>query len=77
MAFARNDRLFTDGTDYAQLQREIRYVIGGTEEVAKVFRVIVLPKDWLTDPWGTLDELEHPDRWDDRLPAASAVVATR
>jgi hypothetical protein len=68
MAFARNDRLFTDGSDYAQLQREIRYVIGGTEEVAKAFRVIVLPRDWLTDPWATLDESEHPDRWDDRLP---------
>jgi hypothetical protein len=68
MAFARNDRLFTDGADYAQLQREIRYVIGGTEEVAKAFRVIVLPKDWLNEPWTTLDESEHPDRWDDRLP---------
>jgi hypothetical protein len=68
MAFARNDRLFTEGSDYAQLQREIRYIIGGTEEVAKAFRVIVLPKDWLTEPWATLDESEHPDRWDDRLP---------
>lgn len=68
MAFARNDRLFTDGADYAQLQREIRYVIGGTEEVAKSFLVIVLPKDWLNDPWTTLDESEHPERWDDRLP---------
>lgn len=68
MAFARNDRLFTDGSDYAQLQREIRYVIGGTEEVAKSFRVIVLPKDWISAPWVGLDESEHPDKWDDRLP---------
>ncbi len=68
MAFARNDRLFTDGADHTQLQREIRYVIAGSEEVAKAFRAIVLPKDWLSAPWVGLDELEHPDRWDDRLP---------
>jgi hypothetical protein len=68
MACARNDRQFSDGSDLAQLAKEIRYVIGGTEEVAKTFRVIALPKSWLTDPWSTLDEPEQPDRWDDRLP---------
>ncbi|MGH7961971.1 MAG: DUF499 domain-containing protein, partial [Candidatus Binatia bacterium] len=68
MAFARNDRLFTDGSDYAQLAREIRYVLGGDEAVAKAFRVVVLPRTWLTDPWTGLDESEHPDRWDERLP---------
>lgn len=68
MACARNDRLFSDGSDLAQLAKEIRYVIGGTEEVANTFRVIALPKSWLTDPWTTLDESEQPDRWDDRLP---------
>ncbi|MBI5006212.1 MAG: DUF499 domain-containing protein [Nitrosomonadales bacterium] len=68
MACARNDRLFSDGSDLAQLSKEIRYVIGGTEEVAKTFRIIVLPKSWLTDPWTSLDETEQPERWDDRLP---------
>lgn len=68
MSYARNDRLFTDASDFAQLQREIRYVIGGTEEVAKAFRVIVLSKDWLSSPWQGLDESEHPERWDERLP---------
>lgn len=68
MSFARNDRLFTDGTDHAQLAREIRYVLGGGEEVAKAFRVIALPAEWLNAPWVGLDETEHPDRWDDRLP---------
>jgi hypothetical protein len=68
MAFARNDRLFTDGADHAQLAREIRYVLGGSEDVPRVFRVIVLPENWLTDPWSSLDESEHPDRWDDRMP---------
>ena len=68
MACARNDKLFSDGSDLAQLAKEIRYVIGGTEEVARTFRVIALPKAWASDPWVSLDEAEHPDRWDDRLP---------
>ena len=68
MAFARNDKLFADGSDLAQLAKEIRYVIGGSEEVAKTFRVIALPKSWLTDPWSALDGGEQPERWDDRLP---------
>ena len=68
IACARNDKLFSDGSDLAQLAKEIRYVIGGTEEVAKMFRVIALPKSWLSDPWSSLDEDEQPERWDDRLP---------
>lgn len=68
MACARNDKLFTDGSDQAQLSKQVRYVIGGTDEVAKHFRVIALPKSWQTDPWSTLDDAEQPDRWDDRLP---------
>ena len=68
MACARNDKLFLDGSDLAQLAKEVRYVIGGTEEVAKTFRVIALPKSWPSDPWSSLDETEQPDRWDDRLP---------
>jgi len=68
MACARNDKLFTDGSDQAQLAKQVRYVIGGTDEVAKTFRVIALPKSWQTDPWSTLDEAEQPERWDDRLP---------
>ena len=68
MAFARNDQLFTDGSDKAQLAREVRYVLGGDETVAQGFRVIVLPQQWQTDPWNGIDESEQPDNWDDRLP---------
>ena len=68
MACARNDKLFADGSDEAQLAKEIRYVIGGADEVAKAFRVIALPKSWISDPWTPLDCAEHPDQWDDRLP---------
>jgi hypothetical protein len=68
MAYARNDKLFADGSDQAQLAKQIRYVIGGADEVAKTFRVIALPKSWASDPWTALDESEQPDKWDDRLP---------
>ena len=68
MSCARNDKLFADGSDQAQLAKEIRYVIGGTDEVAKAFRVIALPQSWIADPWSTLDPAEHPDQWDERLP---------
>lgn len=68
MAHARNDKLFTDGSDQAQLAKQVRYVIGGSDEVAKTFRVIALPKSWVNDPWTALDEAEQPDKWDDRLP---------
>lgn len=68
MACARNDKLFSDGSDQAQLAKQIRYVLGGGEEVAKNFRVIALPRSWQTDPWSSLDELEQPEKWDDRLP---------
>lgn len=68
MACARNDKLFTDGSDQVQLAKQVRYVIGGSDEVAKTFRVIALPKSWQNDPWTSLDEAEQPERWDDRLP---------
>lgn len=68
MAYARNDKLFADNSDQVQLAKQVRYVIGGGDEVAKSFRVIVLPKSWINDPWASIDETERPDRWDDRLP---------
>lgn len=68
MAYARNDKLFADAADQAQLAKQIRYVIGGGDDVAKTFRVIALPKSWGNNPWTLLDETEHPDKWDDRLP---------
>ena len=68
IAYARNDKLFADGSDQAQLAKQVRYVIAGSDEVAKTFRVIALPKSWTSDPWTSLDDAEHPDRWDDRLP---------
>lgn len=68
IAYARNDKLFADGADQAQLAKQVRYVIAGSDEVAKTFRVIALPRTWANDPWTLLDDAEHPNNWDDRLP---------
>ncbi|MEI7731346.1 MAG: DUF499 domain-containing protein [Verrucomicrobiota bacterium] len=73
LAHARNDKLFEKGgpheaRDVERLASELRYVIGGAEEVSRTFRVVVLRKLWQTDPWSELPETERPDRWDGRLP---------
>lgn len=68
MVMARNDKLFTDGSDLRHLAKEVRYVVGGGEEVARTFRVLPLSKNWRVDPWSVLDEQEQPERWDGRIP---------
>jgi len=68
IANARNDKLFADGSDTDQLARETRAVIAGKENVAKAFRVIVLRNRWLTAPWEELEENDHPNQWDERIP---------
>jgi hypothetical protein len=68
MATVRNDKLFADGADLAQLAREIRYVIGGEESQTHPVRVVVLPVAWKTAPWAGLEEADQPKRWENRLP---------
>lgn len=67
LAHAKNDKLFESNQDIEQLAAEVRYVIGGSEEVSRKFRVVVLRKNWQSDPWAELPENERPDRWDGRL----------
>ncbi len=68
IASARNDKLFIDGSDQEQLAKEVRYVISGQEGVSKAFRVIVLPSNWSSAPWASVDEKARPQSWDERLP---------
>jgi hypothetical protein len=68
IASARNDKLFQQGEDAARLALEVRYVIGGSTDIANRFRVIVLPQYWKTDPWQGVDEADHSGHWDDRMP---------
>ncbi len=67
-AAARNPKLFANGEDETQLIREIRYVIYGDPGVPLPFRVIALPKSWLTDPWTGLPPEDQPAMWDNRIP---------
>lgn len=67
LAHAKNDKLFESNQDIEHLATEVRYVIGGSEEVSRQFRVVVLRKNWQIDPWIELPEIERPDRWDGRL----------
>jgi hypothetical protein len=67
LAHAKNDRLFENNQDVEQLAAEVRYVIGGTEEISRQFRVVALRKKWQSDPWSELPENERPDHWDGRL----------
>lgn len=68
LAYARNDRLFTDGSDRTHLAKEVRFVLAGGDDAVRNFRIIVLPKDWETKPWDEVDEADRPDRWDERVP---------
>jgi hypothetical protein len=68
LAYARNDKFFEDGSDTQRLAREIRYVIGGADDLPKMYRVIVLPKSWRSEPWPYLEGSERPENWDDRFP---------
>ncbi len=68
IASARNDKLFLEEQDLAHLAREVRYVIGGGQDTATRFRVIVLPQAWNRDTWDSVEEPDQPAQWDDRIP---------
>jgi len=68
MSTARNDRQFADGSDLIQLAKETRYVLAGSGDVPREFRVVVLSADWISTPWAGLDDDEQPVNWDERLP---------
>ncbi len=68
MATARNDRLFSDGSDVQELSKQIKYVLAGSDQNLKPSHVIVLPSDWLVHPWDNLDLQDQPSNWDERPP---------
>lgn len=67
LAHAKNEKLFLNGEDIEHLAKEIRSVIGGPESVSHIYRVVVLKKNWQSDPWSDFEEKDHPKNWDDRL----------
>lgn len=68
MAHAKNDKLFNEGQDIEHLAQEIRYVLAGNESNNSLGRVIVLRKNWQSNPWDDVDEKDHPENWDTRIP---------
>jgi hypothetical protein len=68
IAHAKNDKLFNEGQDIEHLAQEIRYVLGGSESVSSLGRIVVLKKNWQRDPWNEVDEKDCPENWDNRIP---------
>lgn len=68
LAEARNDRLFADRSDHAELAKHVRYVLSGSEDVSRDFVVVVLPHDWHSSPWEGSGQAVPPAQWNDRLP---------
>ena len=67
LAYAKNDKLFADGRDKARLLRLVRFIIGGSEAIAKKFHIIVLGPDWTTNPWQFVPEEDLFPKWDHRI----------
>ncbi len=68
IAHAKNNKLFNEGQDVEYLAQEIRYVLSGSESNSSLGRVIVLKSNWQRNPWVDLDEKDHPEKWDNRIP---------
>jgi hypothetical protein len=68
LSHAKNDRLFQNGEDAEHLAKEIRSVISGPEHVSQNYRVVVLQKNWSSNPWSEFEEKDQPKNWDGRLP---------
>lgn len=68
LAEARNDRLFADGSDVAELAKHARYALSGSEDVSRDFVVVVLGPRWQDAPWDGPVQVVPPPSWGDRLP---------
>ncbi|MDQ3621673.1 MAG: DUF499 domain-containing protein [Verrucomicrobiota bacterium] len=70
LAHAKNDRAFASGgpqagRDLEMLASQVRYVIGGSEDISRGNRVVVLLGNWRNDPWAHVAKADRPDKWDD------------
>lgn len=68
LAEARNDRLFTDGSDYLELAKQIRYALAGGDEMSRDFVLVVLGRGWQSSPWSGAGEASKPETWGERIP---------
>ncbi|SUC42961.1 MULTISPECIES: hypothetical protein [Providencia] len=68
LAHAKNDKLFQKDEDVEHLAKEIRYALVGDGNQSNIYRTIVLKKQWRTSPWADIEEKDHPQHWDNRIP---------
>ena len=68
LAHAKNDKLFQKDEDVEHLAKEIRYALVGDGNQSNIYRTIVLKKQWRTAPWSDIEEKDHPQHWDNRIP---------
>lgn len=66
IAHARNNKLFEDGSDIEHLAKMIHSLLAGLDQ--SPYRIIVLRKNWESDPWNELSPDDHPHAWDNRIP---------
>ncbi|MCH7605477.1 DUF499 domain-containing protein, partial [Patescibacteria group bacterium] len=68
MAYAKNDSFFENNEDKVHLANEIKYVLAGADANSQSYKIIVLTHNWNTNPWGDVEERDHPKNWDNRIP---------
>jgi hypothetical protein len=68
LTYARNDKQFEDERDLKQLAKELRHIVGGDETTSPLFRTVVLPKDWASNPWAELEDADKPAGWSSKIP---------
>lgn len=66
LASARNSKLFADGKDVEYLAKLLHSTLAGAD--TSPFRIIVLRRNWETDPWSDLPPEDRPQAWDNRIP---------
>lgn len=76
LAHAKNDKLFQNDEDVEHLAKEIRYALVGDGSQSNIYRTIVLKKQWRTAPWSDVEEKDHPNNWDNRIPVVVMPKAT-
>lgn len=63
---ARNDKLFSDGSDFRELATQIRYCLGGEDAGESI--IVPLERNWQNAPWTGLAETLRPEIWGERIP---------
>ena len=66
-AYARNNKLFSNGEDKAHLMKLVRAFIGGSDDTVSKYHVIVLGPDWTVRPWEFVPPEDLPGEWDHRI----------